>query len=133
MLRVAFRLAVGVVPIFISGCAQYQWQKMGVTQDEFRRDLYACQMEAAQAFPAAYVRQQLTTGYRTPDTTYCSGSSNAYGAAGSVYGSSSSSCTTVPGRTVSGLATDTDANENNRQIAARSCMYARGYTLVEVK
>lgn len=121
-----FRIAMASCATFVLlGCAQYRWQREGVTQGEFNRDSYSCQMEAARVFPAAPVRRELASGYTTQSTTNCTN--------GGLGGMSSISCTTTPGTYVPAIAYDEDANENRRAQAAKSCMYARGYKLVRVK
>lgn len=119
--------------VLMTGCAQYQWQKPGATQSEFNRDSYDCQMEAARAYPSAIVVQQLTAGYTTPATTNCYGSGSAYGVGGTVYGNSSTNCTTTPGQVVPPQTYTADANAGNRKQATQACMNARGYELVRVK
>ena len=127
----------GFVPLIamltLSGCAQYQWQKYGATQDEFNRDSYQCQMEAARAYPTVAVTEQLTSGYTTPGTTNCNGSGSAYGVGNSIYGTSQTNCITTPARYVAPVTYTRDANSDNRAEAAKSCLVARGYNLVRVK
>ena len=126
-------LAGLMLPLGLSGCAQYQWQKYGATQDEFNRDAYQCQMEAARSYPTALVTRQITSGYTTPSQTYCSGTDSAYGMGNYAYGNSNMNCTTTPGQQVAPVTTTVDANAGNRTQAAQSCMYAHGYQLVRVK
>ena len=109
----------------LGGCAQYQWKKYGATREDFNRDTYQCQMEAASAYPAAIVNQQLMSGYQTPASTNCYSSGFGY--------SSTTTCTTTPGRTVPPVTYTVDANEDNRAQATKACMYARGYQLVQTK
>ncbi len=106
--------------VLLGGCAQYQWQKSGVSQQDFERDNYQCQIEAAQAYPVAMVTTQTSAGYLTPSTTNC------YGSAGSA------SCITTPGRFVPPTFMTTDVNAGNRDQTAGSCMRARGWELVRV-
>jgi hypothetical protein len=127
----SFALAASIIGM--SGCAQYQWQKYGATQNDFNKDSYQCQMEAASAFPTAVVSQQVTSGYTTASTTTCTGTGTAYGSGGSVYGSSNTNCITNPGQRVAPVVMTSDVNQKNRQNAAQSCMLARGYRLVQVK
>ena len=117
----------------LTGCAQYQWQKYGLTQDELNLDYYQCQMEAARTFPTAVVTQQIATGYTTPTTTNCTGMGSVYGIGGTVYGSSNTNCVTTPGQTVAPVTVTSDANQYNRDYATKACMVARGYRLVQVK
>lgn len=126
-------LLVSVAAVAMSGCAQYQWQKYGATQDDFNRDTYQCQMEAARVYPAAIVTQSLTSGYTTAATTNCYENGSAYGAGNTVYGSSTTNCTTTPGQQVAPVTYTVDANQNNRRNAANSCMVARDYQRVQVK
>lgn len=126
----AFFLSIGLF-----GCAEYRWQRQGVTQAEFTRDSYACQMEVARAFPAAYVQQELTAGYTTQSTTNCTsgGTAYSYGGTGYVTGTSNTSCMTTPGTYTAPISYSHDVNEVKREQAVKSCMYARGYTRVRVK
>ena len=117
----------------LTGCAQYQWQKYGLTQEELNLDSYQCQMEAARTFPTAVVSQQITTGYTTPATTNCTGMGSAYDVGGMVYGSSNTNCVTTPGQRVAPVTITSDANQFNRDYATKACMVARGYRLVQVK
>ncbi len=116
----------------LGGCAQYQWQKYGATQQDFNRESYECQVEAARLYPAAIVTQQLTSGYTTPSTTNCYGSGSAYGVGSTVYGSSSTNCTTTPGQTVAPVTYTADANTSNRNQATQACMVARGWQRVRI-
>ena len=126
---------VSCLSIGLLGCAEYRWHRPGVTQAEFNRDSYACQMEVARAFPAAYVQQELTAGYTTQSTTNCTsgGAAYSYGGTGYVTGTSNTSCMTTPGTYVAPITYSHDANEVKREQAAKSCMYAKGYTRVRVK
>lgn len=126
-------LSLLAIASLASGCAQYQWQKAGATEADFNRDRYYCQMEAARAFPAQIVQTQIGGGYTTPSTTNCYGTGSAYGGGGMVYGNTSTNCITTPGQYVAPIVSTSDANEDNRVEAARSCMYARGYQRVRVK
>lgn len=119
--------------IFVSGCAQYQWHKQGATQNDFDRDKYECQTEAAITYPTQVVTRQITQGYSTPSTTNCYGSGSAYGNYGYSYGNSNVNCTTMPGQYVPGVSSTVDVNAKNRAEAAKQCMYARGYQLIQVK
>lgn len=121
-----------VSPIFMSGCAQYQWQKYGATQSDFNRDTYECETEAAIIYPTQIVTQQVTSGYTTPSTTNCYGTGSAYGNSGYIYGNSNTNCTTIPGQYVPGITARVDVNVNNRAQAAKQCMYARGWQLIRV-
>lgn len=122
------------VPILglLAGCAQYQWRKQGSTREQFNQESYECQMQAAAAFPAAIVSQQMTSGYQTPAVTNCTSSGSAYGSYGNVYGNSNTNCTTTPGQTVRPVVYTSDANQENRAQASKACLYARGYELVRV-
>jgi hypothetical protein len=108
--------------VCLLGCAEYRWPREGVTQAEFNRDSYACQIEVARALPPAYVQQELTAGSTSPSTTNCVSSGGGY-----------TSCTTTPGAYVAPITYQHDANEVRREQAARSCMFARGYARVRVK
>jgi hypothetical protein len=116
-----------------SGCAQYRWQKYGSTQDEFNKDAYECQNEAARTYPPHMVTQQITAGYTSPSTTNCYGNGSAYGSYGNVYGNSNVNCTTTPGQYHPGVTSTTDANRYNREQTFKQCMYARGYEYVKVE
>jgi hypothetical protein len=122
-----------VVAFTVSGCAEYKWQKIGSTQADFNRDSYECEMEAARTYPTALVTQQLAAGYTTPSTTNCYGSGSATGFGGTVYGNNTVNCTTTPGQVVRPVTYTADANADNRQQAAKACMYAHGYQLLRVK
>lgn len=128
----ALRLAALFGCVLVTGCAQYQWQKPGATQAEFNQDTYQCQMQAASAFPAVIVQQQLTSGYQTPSTTNCFSTGSAYGSYGNVYGNSNTTCTTTPGQVVQPITLPSDANSGNRAQAIKTCLYARGYQLVRI-
>ena|SRR5882672_8213113 len=119
--------------ILLSACAQYQWQKYGATQIDFDRDKYECQTEAARTYPPLLVTRQIIQGYATASTTNCSGTGSAYGSSGYAFGNSNVTCTTTPGQNVPGYSTTDDANAGNRSQAAKQCMYARGWQLVQVK
>jgi hypothetical protein len=125
-MNVLRNLACGLFcSLVLSGCAQYQWQKYGANQNDFNRDSYECQMEAARTFPTQLVSQQVTAAYTTPTYTNCSG--NGYGSY------RYSNCTTTGGQYVPAYSTTVDANANNRAQAARQCMYVRGWQLIQVK
>lgn len=126
-------MGCSLLTIFLSGCAQFQWQKYGATSNEVNRDLYECQTEAAMTYPTQVVSQQITPGYTTPSTTNCYGTGSAYGSSGYVYGNSNTNCTTTLGQHVSGVMSTVDVNSNNRAQAAKQCMYARGWQLIRVK
>lgn len=117
----------------LGGCVQYQWQKDGATQDEFNRDSYQCQIEAARAYPTQVVAQQTAPTYTVPAQTQCTGSQDAMGLGNYAYGSSSMNCTTTPARQIGGGPEMVDVNANNRTEAAKACLFARGYQLVQVK
>lgn len=121
------------VSLALGGCAQYQWQKYGATQNDFNRDGYECQMEAARVFPTQVVTQQIRSGYTTPSTTNCYGSGSAYGRSGYTYGTNDMHCTTTPGQRVAPVTSTFDANADNRNRAAMQCMQARGWQRVRVK
>lgn len=128
-------LALGLLAL--TGCAQFQWQKYGATQDDWNRDTYSCQMEAARTYPTQLASYQVASGYQTPTNTNCSSSGSAYGSGGYnnsyVSGNSSTNCTTTGGNYVPPTTSTYDANQNNRNQAAKSCMYARGWQYVRVK
>jgi hypothetical protein len=117
----------------LSGCAQYQWQKQGATQAEFNSDSYACELDAAHAYPTAMVRQQTHPGYTSPAITNCTSNGSAYGSGNMVYGNGSTNCYTTPGQTVAPTYINVDQNEGNRTAIYKSCLVARGYSLVRVK
>lgn len=121
-----------IFAVSLSGCAQYRWQKYGATQSDFNRDVYECQTEAAKTYPTQVVTQQVTSGYTTPSTTHCYGSGSAYGNSDYAYGNSTVNCTTMPGEHVPGVTATVDANGENRSLAAKQCMYARGWQLIQV-
>jgi hypothetical protein len=114
------------------GCASYQWVKPGASKQDFSRDQYECQSDAARLYPAAFVAQQISSGYVSPSSTYCSGDGSAYGIGTSVYGSASSTCTTYPGQVIAPVSIPIDVNSSNRDRSAEACMYSRGWSLVKV-
>lgn len=122
-----------VFATFLSGCAQYQWQKYGATQADFNRDSYECQTEAARTYPTQVVTQQITPDYATPSTTNCYGTGSAYGNSGYAYGSSNVNCRTTPGQYVPGVKAAVDVNADNRLRTEMQCMYARGWQQIRVK
>jgi hypothetical protein len=121
-----------LLPAFLSGCTQYQWQKYGATQSDYNRDLYECQTEAARTYPTQVVTQQTTPGYTMPSTTNCSGTGSAYENSGYVQGNAHVNCTTTPGQQLAGGTSTVDVNADNRAQAAVQCMYARGWQLTQV-
>ena len=116
----------------LSGCATYQWNKDGATQDDFNQDRYQCETEAARTYPTALVAQQVTQGYSAPVQTNCNTNGSAYGSGGYAYGSSSTNCTTTGGQSVAPTYVNVDVNTSNRAQAAQQCMFARGYQLIRV-
>ncbi len=105
----------------LSGCAQYRWQKPGMTVNEFERDKYECQSDAANMYPPAFVTTKISPDYVTPSTTNCVGSGNM------------TSCTTIPGKFVQGTKITSDSNTYAREQSASQCLRARGYELVRIE
>lgn len=123
------------VAVLAQGCAappQYKWYKAGSTQNEFNRDSYDCQTEAARTYPPAFVTTQLSPSYTGPATTNCYSRGSASGGPYGVSGNSNTTCTTSPGVTTQGLSETSDRNRGYRLQAAQACMQARGYQLRQV-
>ena len=38
-----------LICVLLAGCAQYQWQKYGATQQDFKRDAYNCEKDMRQS------------------------------------------------------------------------------------
>lgn len=125
-------IACLMATLFLPGCAQYQWQKYGASQNDFNRDSYECQTEAARTYPTQVVAQHISTGYTTPSYTSCYGSGTAYGNSGYGYGNNNVNCTTTGGQYVPGVVAPVDVNSKNRAQHAQQCMYARGWQLIRV-
>ncbi|HEY0294046.1 MAG TPA: hypothetical protein VGC69_01790 [Bordetella sp.] len=106
-----------LLALVLSGCTQYQWYKDRATQDDYNQDTYACDMESAHAYPAVPAIGIVSPGFMTPPRTYC----RARG------------CYTSPGYYIPPDMGTVDLNEDNRSEAAKRCMYARGWQLIEVK
>ena len=116
--RPARALAAGaLLAATLSGCAHYQWFKPGATQSDYNQTVYACNMEAAHAYPSMPVMQQGAPGYFAPGYMRC----GPYG------------CWSGPGYYVPPAMGLVDANQGNREQAANQCMRARGWQLVKVK
>lgn len=94
----------------LSGCAM-GWDRANTTEDQFRRDLYSCQQEAARSYPS--YMQSNGGGYRAPDRTTC------------MQNGAQMNCTTTPGAYTP--PSQSDVNAIARAQSADSCMYARGY------
>lgn len=125
-MNIPFRTLIALLSIsLIFGCAQYRWEKYGATQQDFSRESYECQAEAARLYPAVFVSEQLVAGYKTPSTVSC----NSTGG----FGSTSTTCISNPGRSVQPIVYTSDANESNRDGAKNSCLEARGWRRVEVQ
>lgn len=103
------------------GCAQYQWQKQGASQQVLDKDLYECEIEAAKAYPVAMVTQQLIPAREGPTKTNCTTVSGR------------TECTTTPGKHEMPLNQTLDVNSSNRTNSTKSCMILRGYQAVLVK
>ena len=116
--RPARALAAGaLLAMTLSGCAHYEWFKPGATQDDYNQTVYACNMEAARAYPSMPVMQQVSPGYFAPGYMRC----GPYG------------CWSGPGYYVPPAMGMVDANQDNREQAANQCMRAHGWQLVKVK
>jgi len=105
-------------PAILSGCAQeqYVWKKSGANQNDYNRDLYECESEAARTYPAAMGTQKFGSGYTTPLSVTC------YGGA----------CTSYGGQHMDAPTMSVDRNQENRTRAAELCMRARGWQSVSV-
>lgn len=125
------RCVFACMALVVGGCASYQWVKPGASQQDFSRDQYECQSEAARLYPAAYMAHQISSGYVAPSSTQCAGSGSAYGMGNSVYGSTTTTCTTYPGQVIAPASIPIDVNARNRSNSAEACMYARGWALVK--
>lgn len=132
MSSIWIRSAIACLALSVGGCASYQWVKPGASQQEFSRDRYECQAEAARLFTSAYIPQQISSGYVSPSSTYCNGSGSAYGIGNSVYDSGSTSCTTYPGQAIAPVSIPVDVNTSSRREMEVACMYARGWSRVKV-
>lgn len=116
--RPARALAVGVLlAATLSGCAHYEWFKPGATQSDYNQAIYACNMEAAHAYPPMLAVQPVAPGYFAPGYMRC----GPYG------------CWSAPGYWVPPAMGTVDINQDNRDQAASQCMQARGWQLVKVK
>jgi hypothetical protein len=116
--RAARALAAGaLLAATLSGCAHYEWFKPGATQGDYNQAVYACNMEAARAYPSVLVMQPVAPGYFAPGYMRC----NRYG------------CWSGPGYYVPPAMGMVDANQGNRDQAASQCMRAGGWQLVKVK
>ncbi|HEX7748939.1 MAG TPA: hypothetical protein VF445_09335 [Bordetella sp.] len=117
-LRPARALAAGaLLAMALSGCARYEWFKPGATQSDYSQAVYACNMEAAHAYPPLLAMQQVAPGYFAPGYMRC----GPYG------------CWSGPGYFVPPAMGAVDVNQGNRDQAANQCMQARGWQLVKVK
>lgn len=94
----------------LAGCGT--WSRPGSTEAEFNREMYECQMQAAQTYPPVY---NTSPGYTTAARTTC----QSYGY--------QTHCTTTPGVTYPG--TTTDMNTVARAAARDACMRSKGWTL----
>lgn len=111
-------LAAGaLLALTLSGCAHYEWFKPGATQSDYNQNIYACNMEAAHAYPPMLALQQVAPGYFTPGYVRC----GPYG------------CWSGPGYFVPPAMGTVDVNQDNRDQAANQCMQARGWQLIKVK
>lgn len=106
----------------LAGCTQYQWYKENATQDDFNRDVYACDIESAKAYPAIPSIQPVSPGYMSPGLTRCYSSPSGH-----------TRCFSSPGYFMPPAMGTVDLNEDNRNQAANRCMVARGWRLIEVK
>jgi hypothetical protein len=92
----------------LAGCGT--WQRPGSTEADLNREMYECEMQAAQAYPPVYSTEP---GYTTAARTTC----QSYGY--------QTQCTTTPGVTYPG--TTTDMNAIARTTARDSCMRSKGW------
>lgn len=115
-----------IVLFEVAGCAQYSWQKYGATRDDFNKDVYDCNMAAAQTFPPLLVEQPIGSG--TPEQTHCISSGHARYGNGNISGNSNTDCTTYPASKP--VTVTLDQNQYSRGKAAEQCMYARGWNKV---
>lgn len=95
----------------LAGCATGSWYRPDTTEQQFLADKWACEREAAAAYPPAMVT---SGGYATPSSTTCT--SAGYGMV---------NCVTTPGVQVPGATGD--VNIGARATAMRSCLRAKGY------
>jgi hypothetical protein len=91
-----------LLSITFAGCHHYAWVHPTKGDNEFRRDNYECEREAAQTYPVTMQPFLSNSGYQAPSTTDC----QSYG--------SNISCI--------------DVNIRNRKSAFVSCMNARNWT-----
>ena len=109
--------ASALLAMALSGCAHYQWFKPGATQDDYNKTVYACNMDAAHAYPPMFAVQQVAPGYFAPGFMHC-------GYRG---------CWTGPAYYVPPAMGTVDVNQGNRDQAANQCMRARGWQLIKVQ
>ena len=122
-----YPLVLLICAITLAGCAAPKsWRHSSKGQTEFHQDRYLCQQEAAQSYPAMIV-QRMTPGVQIPDNrsvqTNCSQVGNFVQCNSAKTGIDA----TIYNRPPSVVAED--ANAANRNYAAQSCMYARGWQL----
>lgn len=99
-----------------AGCHHYAWVHPTKGENEFRRDNYECEREAAQTYPVSMQPFLSNSGYQAPSTTDC----QSYG--------SNISCTTTQGPSTPRSTSYIDVNIRNRKSAFVSCMNARNWT-----
>ena len=117
MPRLARMLAGAALAAALGGCAHYEWFKPDATQADYSKAIYACNMEAARAYPAMPTIQPVAPGYFAPGFVRC----GPYG------------CYSTPGYYVPPAMGTVDVNQGNRDQAANQCMMANGWQLIKVK
>lgn len=105
-----------VLSIVFSGCHHYVWVHPTKGENEFRKDNYECEREAAETYPVSMQPFLSNSGYQAPSTTDC----QSYG--------NNISCTTTRGVSTPPSTSYIDVNIRNRKSAFVSCMNARNWT-----
>ena len=114
-------LFAATLPLFFSGCVQYQWVNPSRPAANINVDSAACEQKVANLYPAQNVVVQTIGGY------YTSGYRNCYR---TYYGTA---CDYVPGRYIPPSYGVTDANSGQRQQSFNACLRTKGWDLVPAK
>lgn len=119
-------ICASVIISFLAGCAQFAWHHPSKNQNDFNRDKYNCERQAANMYPIHMVQEQSAPPVRAPQSSTTNCDSLGY----------SIRCTTTPDSTYSPkgnyIPPPYDANNNNRRNAISSCMQADGWELRQV-
>ncbi len=98
--------------MLLQACTTGQWVRDGMSTVDVDRDLFQCEREAAQMYPAVVVQQAPPWANTATENTQCTTKGNSV------------NCKTT---TNPPMTSATDANEGRREQAQESCMRARGY------